>query len=42
VAELDPAVIVDVATLTGAVKVALGQQVGGLFANDDALAAAQA
>jgi leucyl aminopeptidase len=37
-AELDPAVIVDVATLTGAVKVALGQQVGGLFANDDALA----
>ena len=40
VAELDPAVVVDVATLTGAVKVALGQQVGGLFANDDALAAA--
>ncbi|KRC55124.1 leucyl aminopeptidase [Nocardioides sp. Root79] len=38
VAELDPAVLVDVATLTGAVKVALGQQVGGLFANDDALA----
>ncbi len=36
--ELDPAVIVDVATLTGAVKVALGQDVGGLFANDDALA----
>lgn len=40
VAEVDPAVIVDVATLTGAMKVALGQQVGGLFANDDALAAA--
>jgi leucyl aminopeptidase len=40
VAELDPAVVVDVATLTGAIKVALGQQVGGLFANDDALAAA--
>ncbi|THV18748.1 leucyl aminopeptidase family protein [Nocardioides caeni] len=39
-AEHDPAVIVDVATLTGAVKVALGQQVGGLFATDDALAAA--
>jgi leucyl aminopeptidase len=39
VAELDPAVVVDVATLTGAVKVALGQQVGGLFANHDALAA---
>ena len=38
VAELDPAVLVDVATLTGAIKVALGQQVGGLFANDDALA----
>ena len=30
--------VVDVATLTGAIKVALGQQVGGLFANDDALA----
>ena len=37
-AELKPAVIVDVATLTGAMKVALGQRVGGLFANDDALA----
>jgi leucyl aminopeptidase len=40
VANLDPAVIVDVATLTGAMKVALGQEVGGLFANDEALAAA--
>ena len=40
VAELDPAVVVDVATLTGAMKVALGQQVGGLFTNDDALAEA--
>jgi len=40
VAELAPDVIVDVATLTGAVKVALGQQVGGLFANRDALATA--
>lgn len=40
VAELDPAVVVDIATLTGAMKVALGQQVGGLFANDDALAEA--
>ena len=39
VAELEPAAVVDVATLTGAIKVALGQQVGGLFANDDALAA---
>ncbi|MEQ6903239.1 leucyl aminopeptidase [Nocardioides sp. YIM 152588] len=38
VAELDPAVIVDVATLTGAAKVALGQQVAGLFATDDVLA----
>ena len=38
VADLDPAVVVDVATLTGAIKVALGQQVGGLFANDGALA----
>ena len=35
---LDPDVLVDVATLTGGVKVALGQQVGGLFANRDALA----
>ena len=40
VAELGPAVVVDVATLTGAIKVALGQQVGGLFANDDTLATA--
>ena len=38
VAELTPAAIVDVATLTGGVKVALGQQVGGLFASDDSLA----
>jgi leucyl aminopeptidase len=38
VRDIDPAVLVDVATLTGAVKVALGQQVGGLFANDDGLA----
>ncbi|MBC9734175.1 leucyl aminopeptidase family protein [Nocardioides marmotae] len=40
VAELDPAVVVDVATLTGAMKVALGQQVGGFFANREVLAAA--
>jgi leucyl aminopeptidase len=32
-------VLVDVATLTGGIKVALGQHIGGLFANDDALAA---
>lgn len=38
VATLDPAVVVDVATLTGAMKVALGQQVGGFFANRDVLA----
>ena len=37
--ELEPDVLVDVATLTGAMKVALGQQIGGCFANDDALAA---
>jgi leucyl aminopeptidase len=40
VAELDPAVIVDVATLTGAMKVALGIRTGGYFANDDNLARA--
>jgi leucyl aminopeptidase len=38
VAKLDPSVVVDIATLTGAVKIALGQQVGGLFATDDVLA----
>ena len=37
-AELAPTVVVDVATLTGAVKLALGLRTGGLFANDDALA----
>ncbi|HYH35600.1 MAG TPA: M17 family peptidase N-terminal domain-containing protein [Nocardioides sp.] len=37
--QLEPAAVVDVATLTGAVKVALGQTVGGLFSNRDALAA---
>ena len=40
VREIKPAAIVDVATLTGAVKVALGQEIGGLFANDDALGSA--
>ncbi|MEV4256893.1 leucyl aminopeptidase [Spirillospora sp. NPDC049652] len=39
-AELDPDLVVDVATLTGAAKVALGLRHGALFANDDALAAA--
>ncbi|HTW15760.1 MAG TPA: leucyl aminopeptidase family protein [Nocardioides sp.] len=38
VATLQPTVVVDVATLTGAMKVALGQQVGGFFANRDTLA----
>ena len=36
--QLDPAVVVDIATLTGAMKVALGQTVGGFFANRDPLA----
>ncbi|GAA4240919.1 hypothetical protein GCM10022254_67650 [Actinomadura meridiana] len=39
-AELDPDVIVDVATLTGAAKVALGLRHAALFATDDALAGA--
>ena len=38
VAELAPDALVDVATLTGAMKIALGQRTGGFFANDDALA----
>lgn len=38
--ELAPDAIVDIATLTGAIKVALGQELGGLFANNDQLAAA--
>ncbi|MBC7753516.1 MAG: leucyl aminopeptidase family protein, partial [Moraxellaceae bacterium] len=33
-----PSVIIDVATLTGAIKVALGAEVAGLFSNNDALA----
>jgi len=39
VAELEPDVLVDIATLTGAMKIALGQKTGGYFATDDALAA---
>ncbi len=39
VAELKPDVLVDIATLTGAMKVALGLRTGGFFANDEALAA---
>jgi leucyl aminopeptidase len=38
VEELEPDVLVDIATLTGGIKVALGQHTAGLFANDDALA----
>ncbi|HEX5985442.1 MAG TPA: leucyl aminopeptidase [Nocardioides sp.] len=36
--QLKPDVLVDVATLTGAMKIALGQKTGGYFATDDALA----
>ncbi|VXB99307.1 leucyl aminopeptidase family protein [Nocardioides sp. AX2bis] len=38
VAEVEPDVLVDVATLTGAAKVALGQRTGALFTDDDTLA----
>ena len=38
--KLDPVAMVDVATLTGSMKVALGQQVAGYFANNEALASA--
>jgi leucyl aminopeptidase len=38
-ATLDPATTVDLATLTGAVRVALGGQIGALYASDDELAA---
>ncbi|MBB2913508.1 leucyl aminopeptidase [Streptosporangium becharense] len=37
-AELDPDVMVDVATLTGAISIALGKGLGAVFASDDALA----
>lgn len=36
--QVQPDVIVDVATLTGAMKVALGQQLGGFFSTSDTLA----
>lgn len=39
IAECDPEVVVDVATLTGAMKVALGMRTGAVMANDDDLAA---
>ena len=38
VVEADPDVVVDVATLTGAMKVALGMRTGAVMANDDDLA----
>jgi len=34
----DPEIVIDVATLTGAIKVALGGELAGLFSNDDRLA----
>ncbi len=37
--KLSPTTLVDVATLTGAVRIALGQRTGGLFTEDDELAA---
>ncbi|MEE4154289.1 MAG: leucyl aminopeptidase [Erythrobacter sp.] len=36
--EFDPARIVDLATLTGAMIISLGNEYGGMFANDDTLA----
>jgi leucyl aminopeptidase len=38
VQEIDPTVVVDIATLTGAIKVSLGLRTAGVFATDDALA----
>ena len=37
VARFNPRAVVDLATLTGAISIALGPQAAGLFANDDAL-----
>lgn len=34
----EPEILVDIATLTGAIKVALGADIAGLFSNDDKLA----
>ncbi len=36
--EAKPAVMIDLATLTGAMVIALGHEYGGMFANDDGLA----
>jgi leucyl aminopeptidase len=38
VEQVKPDVLVDVSTLTGAMKIALGQSTGGFFSTDDALA----
>jgi len=38
--QTDPDYVVDLATLTGAIGIALGKRIAGLFANDDRLAAA--
>jgi leucyl aminopeptidase len=38
--QLDPDYVVDLATLTGAIGIALGKRIAGLFANDDGLARA--
>ncbi len=40
ISELDPDWVVDLATLTGAIGIALGKRIAGLFANDEKLAAA--
>ena len=40
VARFQPKAVVDLATLTGAIGIALGQQAAGLFSNNDALQAA--
>ncbi|MDB5714079.1 MAG: leucyl aminopeptidase [Sphingomonadales bacterium] len=37
--QFSPKVMIDIATLTGAMIVALGHEYGGMFSNDDALAA---
>ncbi|MBS0481214.1 MAG: leucyl aminopeptidase [Proteobacteria bacterium] len=37
--EYDPVAVVDLATLTGAMIISLGNEHGGIFSNDDALAA---
>ncbi len=39
VARLKPQAVIDLATLTGSIVVGLGHEMGGLFSNDDALAA---